>query len=104
MLEAGATVARAGTTDGAILGELARAAGFGAAAAAGAAWRACCAEIESTPHTIATAHAINDRFNMNRLPRGWTALEAPALAPMAPRTRSHLQKTCGLNRIPEINR
>ena len=30
--------------------------------------------------------------------------EAGGLAPMASRTRSHPQKTCGLNRIPERNR
>src|ERR1051325_6889017 len=94
-VDTGAAVARAGTTAGVTFGEAAWVAAFGAAGAA--AWPACCAEIESTPHTIATAPAINDRFNMNRLPRGWKAPKAPAVAPMALRTRSHHQKTCGLN-------
>src|SRR6185369_6439586 len=64
----------------------------------------CCAESESTPHMIATAPAINDRFNMNRLLRGRTAPEAGALARITSRTRSHPPKTCGLNRIPERTR
>src|SRR5512138_2739066 len=49
----------------------------------------CCAESESTPHMIATAPAINDRFNMNRLLRGRTAPEVAALARIPLRTRSH---------------
>lgn len=59
---------------GVTLGVPVAAPGGGAAGRAGL--PACCAEIERTPHMIATAPAINDRFNMNRLPRGRTALEA----------------------------
>ena len=87
------------------LGALAAPCGFAAGGAAVRAGRpSCCAEVDNTPHTIATPHAINDRFNMNRLPRGWIAAAAAPLAPGGPGHSISPPKTCGLNRIPEIIR